>query len=716
MRIRRIGRRDVVAAVLVALVSGAVFSSPQLLQGLSLDILTALRFELFGDRRDPADAPVVVVAIDEDTYRTPPFKGSPTLTWTREIGRVLSAIVNGGAKVVGFDVIFPSSIEQSEIPFGDDLLGARMKGFDRDFLRALATAARAGKLVLGQVQGQEQADRPSSGQRFAVRPDNIRMLNVYADPDDVVRRLPLMFVTGGKPVPSMAVELASRALGARPEFAATGAMTLSGYTVPSAVPNTMTLNFRGRGRDIPTLSFADLRACVEKGDSEFFRRAFAGKVVMLGSALNFEDRKLTTMRLAGAHDGAPAPRCDLPASTPAQAARSGIAGVFVHATAVRNLLERDGVTEFGFPMRSIISASFAAIIAIAACLLAPTGTALAYLAIMAAYVACAAALFVHAVALPVTEPALAGVAAGTIMVGYRFMIAEGQERFLRKSFGFYLAPQVIETMVAARQVPALGGEMRTVTVFFSDLAGFSSIAEKTSAGELVALMNAYLSEMTDIIERHGGYIDKYIGDSIVAVFGAPVDDPDHAANAVRAALECCRRLEELNRGHAAFRLHRLAHRIGLNSGEALVGNIGSHRRFNYTVMSDAVNVASRLEGANKFFGTSVMASETTVAKSGAAFAWRELDAIRVKGRNEAIRVYEPLGEAGAPTAEQATAVAAYAEGLACWQARQFGKAAECFAGVAVIDPPAALFEVRAKRLAEHPPSPDWTAVTTLEGK
>ena len=125
-------------------------------------------------------------------------------------------------------------------------------------------------------------------------------------------------------------------------------------------------------------------------------------------------------------------------------------------------------------------------------------------------------------------------------------------------------------------------------------------------------MNEYLSAMTDIIEAHGGFVDKYIGDAIVAVFGAPLDDPDHAANAVRAALQCAARLAELDRVKAAFG-GDVRQRIGLNTGEALVGNIGSRRRFNYTVMGDMVNLASRLEGANKFFGTTIIASETTVA-------------------------------------------------------------------------------------------------------
>jgi len=222
--------------------------------------------------------------------------------------------------------------------------------------------------------------------------------------------------------------------------------------------------------------------------------------------------------------------------------------------------------------------------------------------------------------------------------------------------------------------------------------------------------------MTDIIESHGGYVDKYIGDSIVAMFGAPADDPAHARNAVRAALKCHEKLAELNANSAAFAGRGLSHRIGLNSGEAVVGNIGSHRRFNYTVMSDTVNVASRLEGANKYYGTAIMASESTMAQTGDTFAWRELDAIRVMGRGEAIRVFEPLADKGAESTEQAKVAAAYAEGLAFWRARDFARAADAFGRVPETDAASALFAKRAKALAANPPPSEWAPVNTLEGK
>jgi class 3 adenylate cyclase len=302
------------------------------------------------------------------------------------------------------------------------------------------------------------------------------------------------------------------------------------------------------------------------------------------------------------------------------------------------------------------------------------------------------------------------------IVAYRLVVTDKGERLLRRSFALYLAPQVIDKMLASNKLPVLGGETREVTVFFSDLVGFSSIAEKMAPVELVAFINEYLSAMTDIIESNGGYIDKYIGDSIVAVFGAPADDNEHASNAARAALGCRVRLDELNQGSPAFQGYKVTHRMGLNSGEALVGNIGSRRRFNYSVMSDAVNVASRLEGANKYYGTTIAASETTVALTGSKFSWRELDAIRVQGRSTPVKIYELIAEAGEETLEQTASAASYAEGLANWRIGEFEAAAKCFERFAHLDKPSALFLSRANAFVSHPPGPDWEPVNTLVAK
>jgi adenylate cyclase len=712
-------RRDAAAILLAALVCGllSIFPPASYIHGWSIDVLTALRWDLFGLHRDPASHLVAVIAIDEETRETPPFNASPMSTWTTEIGRVLNAVIDGGAKVVGFDIVLPTSIEQSEIPFGDDLLGARVRGFDRPFLRSLAAASAAGKVVLGEVLRDGGADQPSPGQRIAVgRQKNIRSLNVASD---VVRRVPLTFDAGdGKKVPSMALELASRALNAEPVLAEDGSVTLAGYRIPSALPNTMTLNFEGGADDIPTFSFADLHACLERNDADFFRREFAGRVVIFGTLLDQEDRKITSKRFATGLDGARAPRCALPPAKPVadQFRRSSIAGVYVHATAVNNLMTRDAVVELNPFPTAMIAIAFAGLAALAAWGLAPVAAACVYLGMVAIWTGVATLVFTRSLELPLTEPFLAGLAAMVAITAWRLVVTDKGERLLRKSFALYLAPQVIERMLASNKLPVLGGETREVTVFFSDLAGFSSIAEKMTPVELVSFMNEYLSAMTDIIESQGGYIDKYIGDSIVAVFGAPADDSDHASNAARAALGCRARLDELNRQSAAFHGLNVTHRMGLNSGAALVGNIGSRRRFNYSVMSDAVNVASRLEGANKYYGTVIAASEMTVALTGSVFIWRELDAVRVHGRATPLKIYELLTEAGQETPQQVASAAAYAEGLAHWRASEFAAAATCFADVADIDRPAALFLERARAFASHPPDTDWEPVNALETK
>jgi adenylate cyclase len=705
-------QRAALAAFLIALVAGLVAASPALdvVSGLSIDFLTALRWRAFGNAYASVSSPAVVVALDEETFHTPPFEGTPSVTWTHEIGQVLTAVIDGGAKVVGFDIVFPTSIEQSAVAFGNETLGARVHGFDRDYLRALALGARAGKVVLGQTQHQDQPLLPSPGQRAAVGfESNVRPLNVHNDPDDVIRRVPLSFVVDDQPVASMAAELVARA---------TDGMAAPAKPADSgAVPNMIILNFAGGADDIPTFSLADLRACAEKGDKDFFHRHFDGKVVLIGTVLDVEDRKVTSKRYATAPEGASAVRCVLPAPAAGQKfTRDSIAGVYIHATAVNNLLRGDALTEVGRSGTGIISFALAALTATAALALGPAAAALATFGIAAAWTAGATVAFRDALALPLVQPLLAGLAALSTTIGYRFVVTDRNKRLLRQNFAFYLAPAVIEKMMASNKPPALGGEVRNVTVYFSDIADFSSFSEKIKPGELVAAMNEYLSAMTDIIEAHGGFVDKYIGDAIVAVFGAPLDDLDHAANGVRAALRCAARLGELDRVAATFQGRTVRQRIGLNSGEALVGNIGSRRRFNYTAMGDTVNLASRLEGANKFFATTIIASETTMALTGAAFVWRELDTIRVKGRATAVRIYEPLAAADAVTPEQQSCRKVYAEGLARFRARDFTGAAEHFARVADADPPSALFLARVRELARRPPGPDWEPVNALEEK
>ena len=403
----------------IALVVALVAASPVFdwWRGLSIDLLTMARWHVFGNSHAPDSSHSVVVALDEETFTTPPFEGSPGVTWTPELARVLLALLDGGAKVVGFDLIFPTSIEQSQIPFGDDNLGTHLRGFDRSYLRALAVGARGGKVVLGSVQHQDKPLLPSPGQRAAVGfGRNIRPLNVHDDPDGVIRRVPRAFKVDGETVPSMAAELAARA---------GGAPVLPKVATLAPETDAVTLNFAGGAGDIPTFSLADLRACVEKGNNDYFRRHFDGKVVLIGTVLDVEDRKITSKRFANAPRADYADRCALAASTLKPTfSRNTISGVYIHATAVNNLLRGEALAELGRISTGVAAFVISGLAVAAALALGPARAVLAFLGIAAMWTAGAIIAFRGGIVLPLVEPLVAAVAALGATIGYRLVVAE----------------------------------------------------------------------------------------------------------------------------------------------------------------------------------------------------------------------------------------------------------------------------------------------------
>jgi adenylate cyclase len=217
-----------------------------------------------------------------------------------------------------------------------------------------------------------------------------------------------------------------------------------------------------------------------------------------------------------------------------------------------------------------------------------------------------------------------------------------QKRFIKNAFKHFLSPAVIEQLILHPERLKLGGERRILSIFFSDLQSFTSISENLDPEALIELLNDYLSAMTDIIHEEGGTIDKYEGDAIIAFWNAPLEISDHAVKAVRAALRCQAKLAQMR---SAFRKRigtDMHMRIGINTGSAVVGNLGSDTRFDYTVIGDAVNLAARLEGANKQFGTFTMISQSTCDLIHKHFNTRELARLTVVGRNEPVTVYEPM--------------------------------------------------------------------------
>lgn len=298
---------------------------------------------------------------------------------------------------------------------------------------------------------------------------------------------------------------------------------------------------------------------------------------------------------------------------------------------------------------------------------------------------------------------------GAVVVNYA---TEGRQKaFIKSAFKHYLGPEVIEQIIADPTRLKLGGEKRELTIFFSDIEKFSSFSERLPAPILTALLNDYLSAMSTIIQEEGGYVDKYIGDAIVAFWNAPMAQADHATRACRAALRCQRRLADLRPEFEQRTSAVVKARIGMNTGDVNVGNMGSYERFNYTILGDAANLASRLEGANKAFGTYLMVSETTWNQSGGNFTGRELGRLRVVGRKTPVRVFEL---AGLPGEERPAHFAAFDQALALFYAGKFAEALAAFEQLPE-DPAAKAYTAQCHGLLQNPPT-EWDGVLSLTEK
>ena len=288
---------------------------------------------------------------------------------------------------------------------------------------------------------------------------------------------------------------------------------------------------------------------------------------------------------------------------------------------------------------------------------------------------------------------------------------------VRETFGKYIDPRVVEGLIDRPNLTAAEGQRRVMTVLFCDLKGFTSLSEGMTPQGLVKVMNRYLSIMSEPIRANRGIIDKYIGDGIMAYWGPPfVDEADHARLACLAALEMIERIATLRReipellGVRGTPMETCDLRIGVATGEALVGSIGSDVMMNYTVMGDVVNLASRLEGANKLYGTRNLFSQRTIAAAGAAVEVREIDRVVVAGHTHSEVIFEILGRKGEPTPQQLSLRASYQEGLAAYRERRwddalraFNKALEAMPG----DGPSTALLKRVEGLKANAPSQDW---------
>ncbi len=302
---------------------------------------------------------------------------------------------------------------------------------------------------------------------------------------------------------------------------------------------------------------------------------------------------------------------------------------------------------------------------------------------------------------------------------YKYRSSDIEKKVIKSAFQQYLAPKVIQELLTDPSKLALGGDRREITAFFSDVAGFSTISENLSPDELVHLLNDYLTEMCDIIVKYEGTVDKFEGDAIIAFWGAPVDQKDHARRACFASIDMQVRLIELREEWGSQGRAQMMVRIGVNSGQAVVGNMGSKSRMDYTMMGDTVNLASRLEGANKFYSTYTMISEDTYRLVENDVDCRQLDKVRVVGKNEAVTVYELLNRKGRTKGPLADAVELYHKALECYKQQDFSQAVNHFQSVIDLIPedgPAINYIDRCNQYLINPPPMDWDGVNILTSK
>ncbi|MAW68547.1 MAG: hypothetical protein CMG10_02180, partial [Candidatus Marinimicrobia bacterium] len=313
---------------------------------------------------------------------------------------------------------------------------------------------------------------------------------------------------------------------------------------------------------------------------------------------------------------------------------------------------------------------------------------------------------------------------------YNFLIVEKDKRFLKDTFGTYISPELIDQMFDAKEEPSLGGEEGLHTAFFTDIQSFSGFSEKLTAGDLVELLNDYLTEMTDILLDNKGTLDKYIGDAIVAFYGAPAPVNNHEYWACLTAVKMQERLAELREKWQAEGdrwpeiVHHMQNRIGINTGKMVTGNMGSAMRMNYTMMGDTVNLAARLEASAKQYGVYIQVAEETYKACKDKFIWRDLDYVIVMGKTEPAQVFELVAEAGNMPNGYDKLIPAYDEAIKLYRNQEWEKAIEAFKSSDSLEDmfpgrktnPSRIYIPRCEHYRDNPPGDKWDGSWALTKK
>jgi len=528
--------------------------------------------------------------------------------------------------------------------------------------------------------------------------------NPFVDADGVFRRVPLIQAYEGYLFASLALATAQAHLAATDidlvveaqgtqgsgEYYALESLVVKDFRIPVDANGAVVVPYRGLQGSFPYVPAYKIL------NGEADKDQLKGKIVLVGTSAP----GLLDLR-----------------STPVQ---NIYPGVEVHANIISGILDNRikhkpaWTVGYEFVLLIIIAVSMALLLPLVSPLFAAAG------ALGLAGLVTAGTFFAwnNNLILPLASPLLLIVLLFMLHMTYGFFIESRGKRQLANLFGHYIPPELVEEMSKSPEEYSLQGENREMTVLFSDVRGFTSISEGMDPKQLTQLMNALLTPMTRVIHKNRGTIDKYMGDAIMSFWGAPLADPDHARHALYAAMEM---MDELKIMQADFKQRGWPDvniGIGLNTGNMSVGNMGSEFRMAYTVLGDAVNLGSRLEGLTKNYGVNIIVSETTKNEIP-EFLFRELDLVRVKGKNEPVAIFEPIGHRNDLEKSVTTELNAYKQALRNFRAQSWDKAELDFFNLTRANPDRLLYQVYLDRVAfyrSEPPGDDWDGVFTHTSK
>ncbi|MCS7262418.1 MAG: adenylate/guanylate cyclase domain-containing protein [Aquificaceae bacterium] len=590
---------------------------PSFMEAVRLRVEDSLYlFQHFLGKEHEPHPDLVVVAVDEKSVNQ-----LGRWPWSRQTMAELVQELSG-ANLVLFDMVFsePAPGDKELSRALQETSNAIMGFFFRRDATKTATSEEADLLRDSELLRVKKLESRVGIKEFpfvelSVRPIASAVLaqapfNSEPDPDGLYRRYPVAYMFQGSIFPSMALQayrfLENKDLELVVSSSGIEEAKLGEFTLPLSNRNSLLLNF-------PSTKTVKVVPAVEVLQGKV---SLKDKVVLVGATE------------IGIYDIRPTP---LDPATP---------GVYLHYIALSNLLTRDLVRDFSqslyvlVPFLGLLPLSFLALKKL-------RHRAVMYLTLLLSVFSACVLLFVYMkVYVPFFYPLLSLSFSYLTVETYLYYTSERRVGELKKAFSSYVSPQLLEIILKDPEKLKLGGEKREITVLFSDLRGFTTLSEGLDPEKLVSLLNEYLEPMTLIVLEEGGMLDKYIGDAIMAVFNAPLDLPQHRDRACRTALRMVRRLKELNAGFKAKFGLELNVGIGINTGYAVVGNMGSRVRFDYTAIGDTVNLASRLEGLNKLYNTNIILSQFTAKGLEEEFLLRPLDRVAVKGKSQAVLLYE----------------------------------------------------------------------------